>query len=354
MRSIFAPRLVNGPFGDPGLYVDFRDERRAMLFDLGDLSALPPRLLLRVSDVFVSHAHVDHFIGFDQLLRVILGRKKSLNLYGGPGFVQQVEHKLAAYTWNVVHRYESDLTFTVSEIGLGGRGRRAKFCSLRRFAREDDAEWSFERDVILNESAFRVRARFVDHGIPVLAFAVEEKAHVNVWRNRLAQMGLPTGPWLRALKGAVREHQRDDTPIEAQWRDRVGEHRVLRTLGELRETFELVSGERFGYVTDTRYLEGNVDTLAELLDGCDTLFIEAVFLEEHADHAARKNHLTARQAGAIARRIGARVVVPFHFSPRYEDRPEAIAAEVEAGRQGLWPATPPAIDGDQATSVAPR
>jgi len=29
MRRLFEPRLVNDAFGDPGLYVDFHDERRA-------------------------------------------------------------------------------------------------------------------------------------------------------------------------------------------------------------------------------------------------------------------------------------------------------------------------------------
>ena len=33
MRRLFEPRLVNDAFGDPGLYVDFHDERRALLFD---------------------------------------------------------------------------------------------------------------------------------------------------------------------------------------------------------------------------------------------------------------------------------------------------------------------------------
>ena len=63
MSSRFHPQLINDPFGDPGLYVEFMFEKRAILFDLGDLSELSTRKLLRVSHVFVSHMHLDHCSG---------------------------------------------------------------------------------------------------------------------------------------------------------------------------------------------------------------------------------------------------------------------------------------------------
>lgn len=93
MHAHFEPRLVNDVFGDPSLYVDFRDERRAVLFDLGDISRLLPHQLMRFSGVFVTHTDMDHFCGFDYLLRVILGRKVGIVLFDGTDFLEQVEER---------------------------------------------------------------------------------------------------------------------------------------------------------------------------------------------------------------------------------------------------------------------
>jgi len=44
-------------------------------------------------------------------------------------------------------------------------------------------------------------------------FAIEEAAHVNVWKNRLADVDIPVGPWLRELKRAVIDNRPADYPI---------------------------------------------------------------------------------------------------------------------------------------------
>jgi ribonuclease Z len=334
MRWLFEPRLTNAAFGDPGLYVDFRDERRALLFDIGDIDALPPRKLMRLSHVFVTHAHMDHFAGFDRLLAVLLGRKARLTLFGGPDFIAQVEHKLRAYTWNVVYRYD-ELVLDVCELHPDGRGECARFSTRTNFVRESTSSFALDDDVVHDEAAFRVRARFVDHVVPCLAYAIEEKAHVSVARDRLEALGVSSGAWLRDLKHAVLSGAPDATAIDVRWRDRDGDHAMTRTVAELRHLIlDVVPGQRIGYATDLRYTDGNVRTLAELFAAVDVLFIECVFLEADAEHGARKNHLTAAQAGRIARAAQAKLVQPFHFSPRYEGREAELVAELQAAWSG--------------------
>ncbi len=203
MRPIFQPRLVNDPFGDPGLYLDILFERRALLFDLGDIAALPPRKVLRVSHVFVSHTHMDHFIGFDRLLRICLGRERPLHFYGPEGFIGQVAHKLAAFTWNLVENYAIDLHITAHEVHADGTLTNAEFNSREKFMRRDSGSTTIADGVLLDEPAFSVRCAVLDHKTPCLAFAVQEAMHVNVWRNKLAELGLEPGPWLREVKHAV-------------------------------------------------------------------------------------------------------------------------------------------------------
>ena len=332
---MLMPQLVNPAFGDPGLYVDFRNEKRALLFDIGDVGALAPRKLLRLSHVFVSHTHMDHFMGFDALLRVSLGRDVAVRLFGPPGFVDQVAHKLAAYTWNLVDSYPGDFSVLASELRPDGRLASALFRGRRRFERETLEAAHADDGVLVDEPGFRVRTVFLEHRTPCLAFAVEEKAHVNIWKNRLDEMGLPVGPWIRDLKETVLEGAPDDTPVRASWKEKGERKGRVLMLGELKaRALQIVPGEKLCYVTDAAFSEQNARRIVELAKGADLLFIESVFLHEDADQAQVKCHLTARQAGEIARAAGARAVVPFHFSPRYAGREGELRAELELAFRG--------------------
>jgi ribonuclease Z len=331
MKPLFHPRLINGPFEDPGVFVDCLFERRAIQFDLGDLRRLAPRKILRLSDVFLSHTHMDHFMGFDWLLRVSLGREKTVRLYGPPGFIAQVEHRLLAYTWNLVSGYDADLVFEVSELWPDGRGQRATFRCRTAFRREREQSFRVDNGVLREEDGFLVRGVFLDHKIPCLAFALEEKEHLNVWKNRLDELGLPTGPWLQELKRAVRRGEPDDYPVRVWWKEQGRELERFLPLRELRgRVLEMVPGQKIAYVTDAVYHEANAARIVGLARGADILFIETPFLGRDAERAAQKFHLTAGQAGTLARRAGAKSVVPFHFSPIYDDEGEALRAELYA------------------------
>ena len=214
MRPSFQADLINGVFGDPGVYIDLKFQNRALLFDIGDVSDLPTRKLLRVSDIFVSHTHMDHFAGFDHLLRVCLGRDWGVRLYGPPNFIRQVEHKLHAYTWNLVQNYTGDFVITAHEFDPAGVVRRARFRSHQRFEREELSEVESTAGVLTSNDQFSVCARAFDHhGLPSLAFSFQEQQHINVWKNRLDALGLPTGPWLTELKQRVRSGGNLPCPI---------------------------------------------------------------------------------------------------------------------------------------------
>lgn len=330
MRPLFHPRLVNDPFGDPGLYVEFLFERRALLFDLGDLASLAPRKIHKISHAFVSHTHMDHFVGLDRVVRVRLGRERRLDLFGPPGFVDQVAHRLAAYTWNLVHSYPTDFTIRATEIQPGGRAATAEFHCRFAFRREETRMATIADGILVDEDTFRVRGVVLDHKIPCLAFALEEKAHINVWKTALREMGVPTGPWLKELKRAVLRGEPDDLPFRIWWRERDAIRERTVPLGLLKaRVLRIVPGQKIAYVVDATYHPENARAIVELARGADVLFIEAGFLDHDATRAAERSHLTARQAGRLAREAGAKTLVPFHFSPRYAGQGERLRREAE-------------------------
>ena len=336
MKPLFHPRLVNDPFGDPGLYIDFLFDRRALLFDLGDLSPLSARQLLKVSHAFVSHTHMDHFAGFDTLLRLLLGREKVLHLFGPPGFIDRVGHKLAAYTWNLVANYASDFVVRATEVQETGPTATAEFRTRTGFQREPVSTPELPPGLLLDEDTFQVRAAFLDHQIPCMAFALEEKFHVNVWKSGLEELGLPTGPWLRGLKSTVARGEPDGTLVPVRWSENGSFQERIVSLGELKEkALRIVPGQKIAYITDAGYTPKNAEAIVDLARNADSLFIETAFTHEEEQRAAEKYHLTARQAGCLAREAGAKRLVPFHFSPKHTEEGDRLVSEAMAAFEGL-------------------
>jgi ribonuclease Z len=277
---------------------------------------------------------MDHFIGFDRLLRIILGRGRGLRLYGPAGFIDRVGHKLAGYTWNLVGSYTEDLVLAVTEIDGSDGGAVAQFRLKDGFrCRRPPRALTFSDGIVVDEDAFRIRAAVIDHGIPCLALALEEKSHVNVLKEGVEAMGFCVGPWLRDLRRATLAGLPDDSAFHVRWREGGETRERVVPLGELKaRMLRVVPGQKIAYVTDAAFHEANAKTVVHLARDADVLFIEACFLDRDAAIAAAKRHLTAGQAGRLARLAGVRRLVPFHFSARYQGEGEALVREAEAAR----------------------
>ena len=328
MTSLVQARLVNDPFSDPALFVDFHFARRALLFDLGDLSPLSARELLRVSHVFVSHTHMDHFAGFDRLLRLSLHRLAPLHLVGPVGFVNQVEHKLRGYNWNLLDAASFDFVLTAAEFDGDRVGRLGEFRARQAFRRRELPPPPLASRSVLEEDEFQIESVVLDHGTPCLAFAFQEMLRINVWREGLDLLRLPVGAWLNEAKRAVRRGEPDDSRIRIR-------DDLSVPLGLLKQhALRTARGHRLAYVVDAAFHESNVAKITEVAGGADQLFIETAFLQEDAELAAKRSHLTAAQAGALARRAGVSSVIPFHFSPRYTHRENELRRELELAWRG--------------------
>jgi len=317
MKPSFHSNLINNPFDDSVLYIQIFREKRAILFDLGSIDFVEPSKLLKVSDIFVSHTHIDHFIGFDHILRLFLGRENALRIYGPPGIIANVEGKLNGYTWNLVGDYP--FVLEVREVSKD-RIKSARFICKDKFRREDIAEDSPFNGVLINEQLFKINAVHLDHHIPSMAFSFSEEYHININKDALLKYSLTVGPWLSEFKKYIREGKPDDFTIETLSADGIKEYR----LKELKDKIAIITrGQKITYVVDAIFSKENIDKIISLAEGSDIFYCEATFLEEDIERAKERYHLTARQAGELARRAGVKRLEIFHFSPRYkymEDR----------------------------------
>lgn len=76
-----------------------------------------------------------------------------------------------------------------------------------------------------------------------------------------------------------------------------------------------VPRKRYAYCSDTMYNE----RMVEQLEGVETLYHEATYIEEYADRCRSTMHSTAKQAATIAQKAGAQKLIIGHFSARVDD-----------------------------------
>ncbi len=299
-------RLLNPPGDDPGVILRLVGLGRTLLFDLGE-HQLPTAELLEVSDLFVSHAHIDHFAGFDRLLRALIGHDRRVRIHGGAGITRHVQGKLSGYLWNL--DFAALVEFEVRELSPAGRLHTTCFTLADRFQEPHPLPDRPAPELLLDEAGFQVGWARVDHGVECLAFWLAERDRFCFAADRLLAAGLAPGPHLAALKQRILS----------------GREPMAESLGTWQR------GRRIAYVTDCGFCPATVAGALRVAAGSDRLFCEATYPDREADKAARVHHLTGGQAGALAAAARVAELVPTHFSRRYRRNPGEILRDVDAG-----------------------
>ena len=327
MKPLFHTSLINGPFDDPVLYVDFMFKKRALLFDLGDISKLSPRNLIRISHVFVTHTHMDHFIGFDYLIRLLLGRDQTLSLYGPPGIIESVQGRLSGYNWNLVGNYRYPFLLKVLEIHEDHLEEILLVCRKKFAPQDPPKKLAIPQDCLIHrDEQFIIKATALDHKIPSMAYFLKERFHLSVNKEKLKEFGFVVGPWLTKLKNSIYAKKSYNYTIKVQVKDNVREYESGYLKKEILKT---TPGQEIGYIVDCDYTPENKEKIIAFMNGVDVLYIESSFLDKDKERARETAHLTAKEAGELARAAGVKKLQVFHFSPKYSGNEQLLIEEAQ-------------------------
>jgi ribonuclease Z len=240
-----------------------------LLFDCGEGTQ---RQLLQSSvglvdlrEVFVTHFHLDHWLGLPGMLKTfaLRDRQVPLTVYGPPG-LKDLFRELR----RVIGRL--NYPFELVEVRAGD---------------------------VLEREGYRLLVVPVAHGATAVGYALVEEPRPGRFDVETADaIGIPPGP----ERGALQRGESVTLP----------DGRVLTpdaVLGPARP------GRTVVYSGDTAPSE----VLGAVAEDADVLVHEATFTEEEGIRAAETMHSTARQAAELARAAGVRLLALTHVSPRY-------------------------------------
>ncbi len=314
-------RLVNGSTGDPLLYVDYPDADDALLFDAGDNAALPMERLADLTAVFVTHHHVDHFIGLDRIVRANVDSDKRLAIHGPPGTIQKVYDRVRSYEYQFFPFQK--IVLDLVDIGPDSLTRARLECTRRFPPPEPVVEPRSGRTVFAN-GVCSVETLFVDHTVPCLAYALVEKSGWHIDRNALSGGLLRPGDWIREVAKLLEAGADKETRVAAGG--------LSLSLGELAGTyFRRTGGGRLAYVTDTLWSDGVREPLVSLCRGADVLYCDSFYAAAQRSAADKHRHMTTRDAAELATRAKVAELVPMHFGGRYRGRYDALVEEIQGG-----------------------
>ncbi len=237
--------------------------------------------LARIEMVLLTHLHGDHYLGLPGLLKTysLLGREEPLVLFGPSGL-----YELMRDAERLIGRPR--FPFLVEEVG--------------------------ECTVIETED-YRLKTAVTDHGLPGLAWCLEEKTRPGVFHpERAVELGIRPGPDFGRLQHgeAVQNAEgREVLPAEVMEGSREG--RKVVVTGDTRPTSAII----------------------ELASRATVLVHDSTFGVSEFERAIETGHSTAHEAAEVARAAGADVLVLTHISSRHswrELRDEARAVFANA------------------------
>ena len=221
--------------------------------------------------------------------------------------------KLQGYIWNICQNLQ--LTIVVHEI-LPERILATTLESWRGFEATSVVEYP-KSEILLDTGEFSIRYLQLNHKTPSFGYSFLETDSFNVQKDRLQSLGLEPGHWITTLKAQADDPGLQDTRLQ------VGDH--VYPIGFLSQTLLVrKKGIKFTYLTDFLFDEHSLADMTRFAWESDILFCEAAFLEQEREKARQTYHLTAKQAGMLARMAHVRYLVLFHISKRYQDYTQLI------------------------------
>lgn len=311
--------LINEKYEDPGLYIEVPQTGDYILFDVGNIHRLDREIIKKITKVFVSHTHMDHFIGFDTLLRYKLGRPHTVEMFGIDPLASNVYSKLQGYTWNLVE-FEPQLIFKVKQLN-GEIFETFEFDIKKKFAKDFVEEEKVKGDVIYENKLYRVRYAVLDHKIEVLGYSFEYKDRVLLKKEKVDTLPLK-GREIGLFKEFLENPDNKDKTFKIGDRD--------YGYQELFEEYAYVQkGIKISYITDVIYSPQNKNKIVNLVKDSDYLYCESVFTERDKDQAEKVYHLTTKQTAEIATLANVKNLVVFHFSRRYGKNKDIVLNEIK-------------------------
>ncbi len=320
--KVLKPCFCSGLLEDPLLLLRFKSKNGNILVDCGQIDHLAKRILKSISTVFISHAHMDHFIGFDSFTRSVLVSNKTIKVFGPEGIAKKAESRLKAYDWNLTEPYFCK--FILYEV-CHSVIKAYTLDGSKGFSLEFNKEFSKINNVIFENSQLVVEAAICDHKIPVLIFKMTENPGFEVSEKKITKAGFKLGPWINQLKEWYYDGGKDKE-IEVLRLDCSTQAVNANLLYDL--TKRESTAASIGYLTDVGFTEENVTVILKLMKGVDLLVSECTYLKENKQKARDSYHLCTDDVNLLLTTLHPKYFLPMHLSKTYLKRSEEFYKEL--------------------------